>query len=400
MPGDGTRPERSAEDWYTDMMVIYAIFVLGILIFVHEFGHFIIAKLFNVKVEKFSLGFGPKLFGKQIGETEYLVSAFPLGGYVKMFGEGGVIEGAAPPVSEDTEKAYDEESSEPLDELPELTEAEKARSFAHKPTLVRIAIVMAGPVFNLVFAWLIFIMLCMLGVPTVTAKIGEVIKDKPAARAGVLKDDIVTSINGKKIGQWDEVAARIAEAKGQPINLTVQRNGQELRFTITPEARVSKNLFGESVKGHAIGIAAAGEIVLETSNPLQAVVKGSQQTWKVIDLTFMSLVKMVQRVVPLDSVGGPIMIAKMAGETAQMGGSSFLAFMALLSINLGVLNLLPVPVLDGGHLFFFFCELIIGRPVSQKVREYAQQIGLFLLLSLMVLAFYNDIVRYFFSHQG
>ena len=114
----------------------------------------------------------------------------------------------------------------------------------------------------------------------------------------------------------------------------------------------------------------------------------------------MSLVKMVQRVVPMDSVGGPIMIAKMAGETAQMGASSFLAFMALLSINLGVLNLLPVPVLDGGHLFFFFCELVIGRPVSQKVREYAQQIGLFLLLSLMVLAFYNDIVRYFFSSQG
>ena len=382
------------------MMVIYAIIVLGILIFVHEFGHFIVAKLFNVKVEKFSLGFGPKLFGKQIGETEYLLSAFPLGGYVKMLGEGGVIEGAAPPVSEDTEKAYDEESSEPLDGLPELTEVEKARSFAHKPVLVRIAIVMAGPVFNLVFAWKIFILLCLLGVPTVTARIGEVIKDKPAARAGVLKDDIVTSINGKKIGQWDEVAARIAEGKGQPVNLTVRRNGQELGFTITPEARVSKNLFGESIKGHAIGIAAAGEVVLETSTPLAAVVKGSQQTWKVIDLTIMSLVKMAQRVVPLDSVGGPIMIAKMAGETAQMGSSSFLAFMALLSINLGVLNLLPVPVLDGGHLFFFFCELIIRRPVSQKVREYAQQIGLFLLLSLMVLAFYNDIVRYFFSHQG
>jgi len=384
------------------MMVIYAVIVLGILIFVHEFGHFIIAKLFNVRVEKFSLGFGPKLFGKQVGETEYLLSAFPLGGYVKMFGEGGAIEGTATQATEetDTEKAYDEESGEPLDEVPELTEAEKARSFAHKPPLARIAIVMAGPVFNLVFAWMIFVLLCMLGVPTVTARIGEAIKDKPAARAGVLKDDVVTAINGRKITQWDEIASVIAAAKGQPVNLSVNRNGQDLQFTITPEARVSKNLFGESVKGHAIGIAAAGEIVLEKSNPLQAIVKGSIQTWKVIDLTVMSLVKMIQRVVPMDSVGGPIMIAKMAGETAQMGASSFLAFMALLSINLGVLNLLPVPVLDGGHLFFFFCELVIGRPVSQKVREYAQQIGLFLLLSLMVLAFYNDIVRYFFSSQG
>jgi regulator of sigma E protease len=382
------------------MMVIYAIIVLGILIFVHEFGHFIVAKLFNVKVEKFSLGFGPKLFGKQIGETEYLLSAFPLGGYVKMFGEGGAIEGTVEKTAEATEKAYDEESGESLDEPPELTEAEKARSFAHKPPLARIAIVMAGPVFNLVFAWMIFILLCMLGVPTVTARIGEAIKDKPAARAGVLKDDIVTSINGKKIMQWDEIASMIAEGKGQPVSLGVKRNGQELQFTITPEARVSKNLFGESVKGHAIGIAAAGEIVTEKSNPFQAVVKGSIQTWKITKLTIMSLVKMIQRVVPMDSVGGPIMIAKMAGETAQMGASSFLAFMALLSINLGVLNLLPVPVLDGGHLFFFFCELIIGRPVNQKVREYAQQIGLFLLLSLMVLAFYNDIVRYFFSPTG
>lgn len=382
------------------MMVIYAIIVLGILIFVHEFGHFIVAKLFNVKVEKFSLGFGPKLFGKQIGETEYLLSAFPLGGYVKMFGEGGIIEGTTPQASVDTEKAYDEESGEPLDAAPVLTDAEKARSFAHKPPLARIAIVMAGPLFNLIFAWMIFILLCVLGVPTVTARIGEVIKDKPAARAGVLKGDVVTAINGKKVTQWDEISAMIAAAKGQPITLNVKRNGQDLQFTITPEARISKNLFGESVKGHAIGIAAAGEIVTEKSNPLQAIVKGSVQTWKVIDLTFMSLVKMIQRVVPMDSVGGPIMIAKMAGETASMGVSSFLAFMALLSINLGVLNLLPVPVLDGGHLFFFFCELIIGRPVNQKVREYAQQIGLFLLLSLMVLAFYNDIIRYFFSHQG
>ena len=382
------------------MMVIYAIFVLGILIFVHEFGHFIVAKFFNVKVEKFSLGFGPKLFGKQIGETEYLLSAFPLGGYVKMFGEGGVIEGKAAAAGEDTEKSYDEESGEQLDDCQELTEEEKARSFAHKPPLTRIAIVMAGPLFNLVFAWLIFIVLCMMGVPTVTTRIGEVLTDKPAAKAGVLKGDLVTAINGKNVSRWEEVSRMIAAGKGQTVNLSVKRGSQEMQFAIIPEPRISKNLFGESIQGHAIGIAAAGEVVTEHYGPLQAVVKGTTQTWKVIDLTFMSLVKLIQRVVPLDSVGGPIMIAKMAGETAQMGGSSFLAFMALLSVNLGVLNLLPVPVLDGGHLFFFFCELIFRRPVSQKVREYAQQIGLFLLLSLMVLAFYNDIVRYFFSRAG
>jgi regulator of sigma E protease len=177
--------------------------------------------------------------------------------------------------------------------------------------------------------------------------------------------------------------------------VSVKRNTSGLQFTITPEPRVSKNLFGEKVNGFAIGVASAGEIVTEQFGPIQAVGKGTIQTGKVIEITVMSLVKLAQRVVPLDTLGGPIMIAKMAGETAQAGGSSFLAFMALLSVNLGVLNLLPVPVLDGGHLFFFFWELVFRRPVSQKAREYAQQVGLMLLLGLMLLAFYNDIIRYF-----
>lgn len=377
------------------MMIIYAIIVLGVLIFVHELGHFLVAKALGVSIEKFSLGFGPKLIGKKIGETEYLLSAFPLGGYVKMFGEGGFIEGGevhnAPSderVAEGTQIALPEQPRE-------LNDEEKARSFAHKPPLARIAIVMAGPVFNLIFAWLIFIVLSMTGVPAITTKIGEVLKDKPAAKAGIQKNDIITAINGKKISHWDEVAEEITASKGRPVNLTVKRGDRNEQFTIVPEPRISKNLFGEKVNGFAIGVASAGDIVIEHYNPVQAVAQGSIQTWKVIDLTIMSLVKLAQRVVPLDTIGGPIMIVKMAGQQASAGGSSFLAFMALLSVNLGVLNLLPVPVLDGGHLFFFVWELIFRRPVSQKAREYAQQIGLMLLLGLMLLAFYNDIVRYF-----
>ncbi|MBI2353611.1 MAG: RIP metalloprotease RseP [Deltaproteobacteria bacterium] len=375
------------------MMVIYAIIVLGVLIFVHELGHFLLAKLLGVRVEKFSLGFGPKLAGYRIGETEYLISAFPLGGYVKMFGEGGFIEGGERHHPPGEEKSGAE--TQPVEAPRELTEEEQAHSFYHKPPLARIAIVMAGPVFNLIFAWLIFVVLCMIGVPSVTTKIGEVLKDKPAARAGIEKGDAIVSINGKRISHWDEIAKMIAASKGRPVDLTVKRDSREIPFTITPEPRVSKNIFGEDTKGFAIGVASAGEIVTERYNPFQAVIQGSIQTWKVIDITVMSLVKMVQRVVPMDSIGGPIMIAKMAGEQASAGGSSFLAFMALLSVNLGILNLLPVPVLDGGHLFFYFWELIFRRPVSQKTREYAQQIGLMLLLGLMLLAFYNDIVRYF-----
>lgn len=378
-------------------MIVYAVIVLGVLIFVHEFGHFLVAKLFNVRVEKFSLGFGPKLVGKQIGETEYLVSAFPLGGYVKMFGEGGFIEGGEShhAASEDGAESGAADAGEAAAAPRELTEEEKKRSFAHKPPLARIAIVMAGPVFNLVFAWFAFIVLCMLGVPSITTKIGEVLKDKPAAKAGIQKNDVVTAINGKAITHWEEVAEAIAATKGKPVVVAIKRNAADLQFTIIPEPRISKNLFGEKVNGFAIGVASAGEVVTEHFGPLQSVVKGTVQTGKVIEITVMSLVKLAQRVVPLDSLGGPIMIAKMAGETAQAGGSSFLAFMALLSVNLGVLNLLPVPVLDGGHLFFFFWELVFRRPVSQKAREYAQQVGLMLLLGLMVLAFYNDIIRYF-----
>lgn len=377
------------------MMIIYAVIVLGVLIFVHELGHFLVAKALGVSIEKFSLGFGPKLIGKKIGETEYLLSAFPLGGYVKMFGEGGYIEGGEVHNAPSGEKVAAGTQAAVPEQQRELNDEEKARSFAHKPPLARIAIVMAGPVFNLIFAWLIFIVLSMTGVPAITTKIGEVLKDKPAAKAGIQKNDIITAINGKKISHWDEVAEEITASKGQPVNLTVKRGDRNEQFTIVPEPRISKNLFGEKVNGFAIGVASAGDIVIEHYNPVQAVAQGSIQTWKVIDLTIMSLVKLAQRVVPLDTIGGPIMIVKMAGQQASAGGSSFLAFMALLSVNLGVLNLLPVPVLDGGHLFFFVWELIFRRPVSQKAREYAQQVGLMLLLGLMLLAFYNDIVRYF-----
>jgi len=349
------------------LSIISAIIALGALIFIHELGHFIFAKLFGVGVEKFSLGFGPKIVGKKVGETEYLLSAFPLGGYVKMVGEG---DGA------------------------DLSDADKIRSFAEKPPLKRIVIVAAGPVFNLFFAWFIFIAVFMVGVPAATTKIGEVVKDKPAARAGLMAKDVVTAINGKAVNRWDELAKNIAEGKGQPVELQVKRGAATLSFRIVPESRTAKNLLGDTVTSPVLGVVSAGEVVIDRFGPLDAIVKGSGQTWNVIRITVLSLVKLVERAIPLDTIGGPIMIVKMAGQQASEGGVSFLAFVALLSINLGVLNLLPVPILDGGHLFFYFWELVFRRPVSPKAREIAQQVGLVLLISLMILAFYNDIARY------
>jgi regulator of sigma E protease len=353
--------------------VLSAVVVLGILIFVHELGHFLFCKLLGVGVEKFSLGFGPKLVGFRKGETEYLLSALPLGGYVKMLGETDTGE--------------------------ELPEEEKHRTFMGKPPIKRILIVAAGPLFNLVFAWFLMILIYLLGVPSATTKIGEVVKDKPAAKAGILAGDVVTSINGKAMTRWDDLSKAIVAGKGEPLTLQVKRGDKVLDFSLKPEMRATKNLFGEATSTPVVGVVASGQVFTEQYGPIEAVVKGTQQTLTIINLTIVSLAKMVERVVPLDSIGGPIMIAKMAGEQATAGAVSFLAFMALLSINLGVLNLLPIPVLDGGHLVFYTLEMIFRRPVSFRVREIAQQVGLVLLISLMVLAFYNDIIRYFLK-QG
>jgi regulator of sigma E protease len=347
--------------------IISAIIVLGILIFVHELGHFIFAKLLGVGVEKFSLGFGPKILGKKVGDTEYLISAFPLGGYVKMVGEG--------------------------EDLPEGG-VEDPRSFAAKPPSHRIAIVFAGPIFNLLFAVLVFIAVYMIGVPVATSKIGEVMKDKPAARAGLKAGDVITEIDGKPVDRWETFAEEVADSKGRPVDIKVKRGAETISFHLVPESHTVKNLFGESVTTPLIGVASSGEIFTERSGPLDAVVKGTIQSWSYIKLTLVSLVKIFQRVVSLDTIGGPIMIAVMSGQQASAGAVSFLAFMALLSINLGVLNLLPIPILDGGHLFFFVYEMIFKKPVRIKTREVAQQVGLVLLVSLMFFATYNDINRY------
>lgn len=350
------------------MSIVYAIIALGALIFIHELGHFIFAKLFGVGVEKFSLGFGPKVFGKKVGETEYLLSAFPLGGYVKMIGEGEEVE---------------------------LDEADRERSFAVKPVLQRIVIVAAGPVFNLLFAWVLFIVIFMYGVPAVTTKVGEVVPGKPAAKAGMVAGDLIKAVNGKPVARWDDFAKIIAQSKLAPLELEVQRGPSSLKFTMTPESRTSKNLLGDTVTQPVVGVVAAGESVTDHYPPGQALVRGSMQFWNVTKLTVLSLVRLVERAIPLDNIGGPIMIVKMAGQQAAEGLVNFLAFTALLSVNLGILNLLPVPILDGGHLAFFVIELVIGRPVSKRAREIAQQVGLVLLISLMMLAFYNDIARMF-----
>jgi regulator of sigma E protease len=349
------------------------ILVLGLLIFVHELGHFVFAKLFRVRVLKFSLGFGPKLVGRVVGETEYVISAFPLGGFVKMFGEN--------PDEQD------------------ISAADRARSFAHKTVWQRFVIVLAGPVFNLAFSLLLFFLVfTFVGVPTAvdTTRIGRVNDDSPAARAGLASEDVILRINDLETLGWLDVLHAVKESGGETLTIVVDRHGKQLSFTVQPAIDAVKNLFGEEVEQrYMIGIAKAEELSYERGGPISSLGNALLQTWTYISLTVLGIIKILQQVVPASEIGGPILIAQIAGEQMRAGWLNLIYFTGLLSVNLGILNLLPIPVLDGGHLVFLTIEGIRRKPLAERAQIIAQQIGIGLLGTLMVFVFYNDIVRLF-----
>jgi regulator of sigma E protease len=352
--------------------IVAAVVGLGVLIVFHEFGHFLLAKLSGVGVLTFSVGFGPKLWVRKKGETEYALSAFPLGGYVKMIGE---------------------------DPDEQVSQADVERSFAHKSLIKRIAIVVAGPGFNLLLAViLLMIVFTFYGVPVMSNQVSGVEKGSPAEKAGLMKGDRITAIEGKDIREWEELSSTIKSSGGKPLNLRVHRGEENLNLSVQPNRKEGRNVFGERKDDWIIGI--SSQVTIEKGNAGLAVVRAFTQTYDYSKLTLMAFYKMVVGDVSPRNIGGPILIAQMAGQQAQEGVGSFLAFLAVLSINLGVLNLLPVPVLDGGHLLFFIVEAVIRKPVAVKYREMAQQVGICLLALLMVYAFYNDIVRFFEKQVG
>ncbi len=352
------------------MIYIFSfIVVLGILIFVHEFGHFIVARLIGIEVQKFSLGFGPRLAGFKRGETEYLVSAIPFGGYVKLLGE--TPEDDVSPEKED-------------------------RSFSHRPPLHKLLVVLAGPGFNIVFAAFVFWFIFMAGMPVLKPVVGQVIEGSPAEKAGLVKGDEIIEIDGVPVSRWEDVAKVIKEkGAGKLLVLKVKRGGEVVEVSLAPELRIVKNLFGEEVKEPKIGIVASGDFEIRRYDPFNAFFLGIRETGKLIYLTVMTVVKLVERVVPLKSLGGPILIAQLAGDQAKQGPMPFFYFLALLSVNLGILNLLPIPILDGGHIMIYSIEAVTGREMSMKVRGIVQQIGLVIIITLAVLVFYNDIARIF-----
>jgi regulator of sigma E protease len=347
------------------------IIVLSVLILVHELGHFLVARLFGVGVLKFSLGFGPRIAGRTIGITDYRLSAIPLGGYVKMVG--------------------DEPDAEILPE-------EIPLSFNHKPLFKRFLIVAAGPFSNLLLAVVIFFGLFLItGIPVLNPVIGKIDAGSPAAQAGIQISDRITAINGQTIDSWETMAGMIASSQGRDLVFTLLRQDQSLNVVVTPRPKPSKNIFGEPIDRYVIGVMSSGDVHTRSLSFVDAASESLVQTYKIMELTVLSVIKLIQGTVSTKTLGGPIMIAEMAGQQAKEGAVSLIFFIALLSINLGILNFLPIPVLDGGHLFFFLIEAIIRRPLSIRIRELAQQVGIAALALLMILVFYNDITRIFFT---
>ncbi len=439
------------------MAFFYALILLGILIFVHELGHFLFAKMVNVKVLKFSLGFGPKVLGRKCGETEYQISAVPLGGYVKMLGE---------------------ESGD------EISDEDKARAYNFQPVNKRILIVLAGPAFNILFAAILFVVIFLIGIPVGKPYVGRIAEHSPAAKAGLMTGDRVLSVNGTTVKSWDEIEAVSDESPGKTLLFKVRRDDTTVELSVTPEKKAEKDIFGESKEGWYIGIspllyADVGEVakgspaekaglkkgdrivkigdtsistwedmteiiygspgkallfkirrgdnIMEVAitperntfpmptgekkevgligvkpmpddlkkryNFLEAITLGIKKTWAMSYLTFVVVIKLIQRIVPAETLGGPIMIFQMAGQQAALGAMSFFAFMAVLSINLGVINLLPIPILDGGHVMFLTIEAVRRKPLSERVMMVAQRVGLMFVITLMAFVLYNDFVR-------
>lgn len=347
------------------------IVVLGVLIFVHELGHFVVARFFGVGIEKFSLGFGPRIIGKTVGLTDYRISVVPLGGYVKMVGE------------------------EPD---ADIDPADIPISFTHKHVFKRIMIVAAGPLSNLLLAVVIFFGIYQIfGVTILKPSIGEIIENSPAEKGGLKTGDLILAIDGQEVPTWEAMSDIITASNGKTLAITVLRDDATQDLSVTPKPKPFKNIFNEEVDRYVLGIMASGDAFKKDLSVFESLSESIQQTYTITVLTIKGVVKLLQGRISPKTLAGPIMIAQMAGEQAKEGATNLVFFIALISINLAIINILPIPVLDGGHLVFFFFEAAIGHPVSIRVREIAQQAGIAVLLLLMIYVFYNDIERLLFS---
>jgi regulator of sigma E protease len=277
----------------------------------------------------------------------------------------------------------------------ELQEEEKVFAFNYQPVWKRFIIVFLGPLFNLVFAVIIFVFVFSYGIPVLLPEVGDVLPQSPAERAGLMKGDTVISIDGSQVTQWDEMTNIIHTSPGRSLNLKIKRKSEVITLSVIPEKKRIQDLFGQGKEVGLIGIKPSGSTFIKKSNPSESLTNAVSRTWEIAVLTIVSIVKLIQRVIPMETLGGPILIVQMAGEQASQGVLNFFVFMAIININLGVLNLLPIPILDGGHILFLGIEAIRRKPLGEKIMSIAQRVGLALILFIMAFAIYNDLIRIF-----
>jgi regulator of sigma E protease len=348
--------------------VLSFIVVLGVLVFVHELGHYLAARWRGVHVEAFSIGFGQALFSwtDKVG-TVWKIAWIPLGGYVKLHGQ-----------------------ERPEDTLPEVRAKWVAgKTFHEKSVLSRAIVVAAGPVANFLLAMVLFAALfAVAGRPVMQPVVGEVIPDSAAAHAGIVANDRIVAIDGKPIATFEDIQKIVSVRPGETMPVIVQRDGAAKSLSVTTEAVAAKN----GARVGMLGIK-GGAVTYERMSLPAAVWGGAAQTWEVTRQTFMGLAQMISGQRGTDDLGGPLRIAQLSGQVAQLGIASLVSFIAVLSVNLGLINLFPIPILDGGHLLFYAAEAIRGRPIPPRAQEYGFRAGLALLACLFVFATWNDLTH-------
>ncbi|PAF43902.1 RIP metalloprotease RseP [Helicobacter sp. 11S03491-1] len=347
------------------MWLILALLILSFLVFFHELGHFLVAKIFGVHVEVFSIGFGKKILSKTYGGTQYAISIIPLGGYVKLKGQDD-----ANPLAFNGDK----------------------NSYSTKNHFQKISILLAGPVFNFVLAFLIYVSVGILGQKAILPIVGGVQPNMPAAKSLLNENDFILSVNDKKVKTWQELNQAIMDAKGN-IHIVFQRNGKIMDTKIVPKIMESKNIFGEKIQRNFIGIVSKGEIGIISYDFFDSIVYAYHQTFQASKMILEGIEKMISGIVSVSEVGGVISILSFISQASQNGMVTLLILVALISVNLGVLNLLPIPALDGGQILFNLYELFTRRKISENSLYYLTIFGWILLIGLMGLGIYNDIHR-------
>lgn len=360
--------------------IVPFLFVLTIVVFFHELGHFMMARWCGIKVLVFSIGFGPEIAGFYDRHgTRWKISAIPLGGYVKFFGD----ENAASVPDSAAAVA--------------MTEAEKRDSFQFQPLAARAAVVAAGPIANFVLAIAIFAGIFMtVGKQTTSARVDTIQPGSAAQAAGFKPGDLVLTINGEKIESFSDMQRIVSISAGAPLVIEVERDNAQVTLKAVPQLKELKDNFGNVHRLGVLGISrsmAPGDIKTEKAGPVRAIVMGAQETWFVVDRTLSYIVGVFTGREAADQLGGPIRIAQVSGQVATAGFAPLVHLTAVLSVSIGLLNLFPIPLLDGGHLLFYAIELIRGRPLSERAQELGFRIGLAIVLMLMIFATFNDILH-------